>query len=149
MKQEKDEMFSFAAFDPHTIAENLRSFSQNAAAQSQEAFARLKDKAQDKAGETAKTAEQTMQNAHAETVAFGLQAIEAMRSNAELSFSHAQTLMSVTSMSQFIELQTAFIHRQTQAAVDQAHSMQDAAIKWAEKVSTPATAAAAPGDKPE
>ncbi len=94
------------------------------------------------AEDATKTVEATMESAQAGSVALGLKAIEALRVNAESSLSHLEALLGVKSVSELIELQTAFIRKQAELTVEQAKAMQEATRKVAEDVSKPAKTAA-------
>lgn len=138
MAYKTDDVFSFAAFDPTRLTENLRNFAEKGTSQSREAFAKMKVAAE----EATKTVETTMQTAQAGSVEFGLKAIEAMRTNAEMSLSHLEALMGVKSVAELIELQTGFVRKQAEVTVEQAKAMQEAARKIAEEVTKPGKEAA-------
>ncbi|MDO9418298.1 phasin [Pararhizobium sp.] len=133
-----DDVFSMASFDPAKITDSMREFAEKGAAQSKEAYAKMKTAAED----ASKTVEATMESAQSSTVEIGLKAIEALRTNAENSLSHMEALLGVKSLSELFELQTGFIRKQAELAVEQAKSMQEATKKAAESVSQPAKAAA-------
>ena len=75
-------------------------------------------------------------------MALGIQAMEAMRTSARLSLSHMEALLGVKSVSELFELQTAFIRKQAELAMEQAKSMQEATRKIAETVTKPGKDAA-------
>lgn len=133
-----DDVFAFAAFDPAKITENFRDFAEKGAVQSKEAYSKMKTVAED----ATKTVEATMESAQSGSVTLGLKAIEALRVNAESSLSHLEALLGVKSVSELIELQTAFVRKQAELAVEQARTMQEATRQVAEDVSKPAKAAA-------
>lgn len=133
-----NDVFSFSTFDPTKFAENFREFAEKGASQSKDAFAKMKTAAD----EAAKTMEATMQSAQSGSVDVGLKAIEALRANAENSLTHMEALLGAKSVSEFFELQTAFLRKQTEVAVEQAKSMQAATRSLAETVSKPAKDAA-------
>ena len=133
-----NDVFSFSSFDPSKFAENFREFAEKGAFQSKDAFAKMKTAAD----EAARTMEATMQSAQTGSADVGLKAIEALRTNAENSLSHMEALMGVKSVGEFFELQTAFLRKQTEIAMEQAKSMQAATRNLAESVSKPAKDAA-------
>lgn len=133
-----EEMFSFSAFDPMKLGERLRDFAGQGASQSSEAYARMKAATE----EATMAVESTVHTAQSGSVELGLKAMEAFRSNADLSLSHMQALLGVKSASEFFGLQTSFIRRQAEATVEQAKSMQDMARQLAEDVSRPGKDAA-------
>lgn len=138
MAYRNDDIFSFSAFDPAKLTDSLREFAEKGAAQSREAYAKVKAATE----EATKTVETTMQSAQAGSVEVGLKAIEALRTNADLSLSHMEALLGVKSVAEFVELQTSFVRKQAELTVDQARSIQDATRKLAEAVSQPGKEAA-------
>lgn len=128
------DVFSINSFDPSKLSEGFRDFAEKGAAQSKEAYAKMKTAAE----EATKTVETTMQTAQAGTVELGLKAIDAMRTNAEMSLSHMEALLGVKSIAELVELQTSFIRKQAEVTIEQAKSMQEAAKKVAETVTKPA-----------
>ena len=138
MAYKTDDVFSFTAFDPAKLTESFREFAEKGATQSRDAYAKMKTAAE----EATKTVETTLQSAQAGSVELGLKAIDALRTNADMSLSHMEALLGVKSVSELFELQTAFIRKQAEITVEQAKSMQDAARKLAENVSQPGKVAA-------
>ncbi|MBB4010163.1 phasin [Allorhizobium taibaishanense] len=130
--------FNAAAFDPAKISDSLREFTEKGAAQSKEAYAKMKAAAED----ASKTVEATLQSAQSGTVELSLKAIDALRTNAELSLSHMEALMGVKSIAELVELQTAFIRKQAEVTVEQAKAMQETVKKVAETVAKPGKEAA-------
>ena len=133
-----NDVFSFTAFDPSKFSETFRDFAEKGAAQSKDAYAKMKAAAE----EATKTVETTMQTAQAGTVELGLKAIDALRTNADMSLSHMEALMGVKSVAELVELQTSFIRKQAEVTVEQAKAMQEAAKKVAETVTKPGKEAA-------
>jgi phasin len=138
MAYRNDDIFSFSAFDPAKLTDSFREFAEKGAAQSREAYAKVKAATE----EATKTVETTMQSAQAGSVEVGLKAIEALRTNADLSLSHMEALLGVKSVAEFVELQTSFVRKQAELTIDQARSIQDATRKLAEAVSQPGKEAA-------
>ncbi|ANM02913.1 UNVERIFIED_ORG: phasin [Rhizobium esperanzae] len=133
-----DDVFSIASFDPSKLAESFREFAEKGAQQSKDAYAKLKT-----AGEEAgKTLEATVQTAQAGTVEIGLKAIDVLRVNAESSLSHMEALLGVKSVAEFVELQTSFLRKQAELAVNQAKAMQETTKQVAEKLAKPSKEAA-------
>jgi phasin len=133
-----DDVFSLAAFDPAKATETFRDFAEKGAAQSKEAYSKIKAAAED----ATKTVEATIENAQSGSVELGLKAIDALRTNAENSLSHLEALLGVKSVSELFELQTAFIRKQAELAVEQAKTIQEATRKVAETVTKPSKDAA-------
>lgn len=136
-KTAAEDVFAFAAFDPAKLTESYREFAETGVVQSKEAYAKLKDAAED----ATKTVEQTLESAQAGSVALGLKAIETVRTNADNSLSHFEAMLGVKSAAELFELQSAFFRTQAEAAVGQAKELQEAARKVAEDVSKPGKAA--------
>ncbi len=138
MAYRTDDVFSFSAFDPSKFTEGFREFAEKGAAQSRDAYAKMKSATE----EAARTVESTMQSAQAGSVELGLKAIDALRTNADQSLSHMEALLGVKSVAELIELQTSFFRRQAETTVEQAKSMQDIARRIAEDVAKPGREAA-------
>lgn len=133
-----DDVFSIASIDPSKFSESFREFAEKGAAQTKEAYAKMKEAAED----ASKTVEATFESAQAGSVELGLKAIDALRTNAENSLSHMEALLGVKSVSELFELQTAFLRKQAEVAVEQAKTLQETSKKVAEKVSAPGKSAA-------
>ncbi|KNY14790.1 phasin [Shinella sp. SUS2] len=133
-----DDVFSIASIDPSKFSESFREFAEKGAAQTKEAYAKMKEAAED----ATKTVEATLESAQAGSVELGLKAIEALRTNAENSLSHMEALLGVKSVSELFELQTAFLRKQAEVAVEQAKTLQETSKKVAEKVTAPGKSAA-------
>lgn len=132
-----EDAFSLS-FDPSKFADTFRDFAEKGAVQSKEAYAKMKAAAE----EATKTVEATFENAQSGSVELGLKAIDALRTNAENSLSYMEKLLGVRSVSELVELQTAFIRKQAELAVEQAKTMQEATRKVAEDVAKPGKEAA-------
>ncbi|AFL48973.1 phasin [Sinorhizobium fredii] len=132
-----EDAFSLS-FDPTKFADGFREFAEKGAAQSKDAYAKMKTAAE----EATKTVEATLENAQSGSVELGLKAINALRTNAENSLSHMEALLGVKSLSELLDLQTAFIRKQAEVAVEQAKTMQEATRKVAENVAKPGKDAA-------
>ena len=133
-----EDAFSLNAFDPAKVTDAFRDFAEKGASQSKEAYAKMKTAAED----ATKTVEATLESAQSGSVELGLKAIDALRTNAENSLSHMEALLGVKSVSEFFELQTAFLRKQAEVAVEQTKAMQAATRSLAETVSQPAKDAA-------
>jgi phasin len=132
-----DDVFSIASIDPSKISESFRDFAEKGAAQSKEAYAKMKEAAED----ATKTVEATLESAQSGSVELGLKAIEALRTNAENSLSHMEALLGVKSVSELFELQTAFLRKQAEVVVEQAKGLQETSKKVAERVTAPGKSA--------
>jgi phasin len=132
------DVFSIPSFDPAKVTDSFREFAEKGAAQSKEAYAKLKTAAED----ASKTVEATLHSAQSGGVELGLKAIDVLRTNAELSLTHMESLMGVKSVAELVELQTAFFRKQAEVTVEQAKAMQETAKKVAETVVKPGKEAA-------
>ena len=133
-----DDVFSMASFDPSKVSESFRDFAEKGATQTKEAYAKMKEAAED----ATKTVEATLESAQAGSVELGLKAIDALRTNAENSLAHMEALLGVKSVAELFELQTAFLRKQAEVTVEQAKTMQEATRKVAEQVAAPGKSAA-------
>jgi len=136
--KKSEDAFSIASFDPSKFTESFRDFAENSSVKTKEALSKVKEATE----EAGKTVEATLQNAQAGTVEFGMKAIEMLRTNTENSFSHFEQLLGVKSVSELFELQTAFLRKQAELAVEQAKALQETSKKVAESVVQPGKAAA-------
>lgn len=73
-----------------------------------------------------------------EATRLSMAAIGKLRENADEAFEHLQKLSSAKSISEALELQTAFLRMQTERAIANAHEMQEAARDTMTKMSEPA-----------
>lgn len=133
-----DDVFSFQAFDPSKFSDNFRDFAEKSSVKTKEALAKVKEATE----EASKTVEATLQNAQAGTVELGMAAIGMIRTNTESSLAHLESLLGVKSVSELFEVQTAFLRKQAEAAVEQAKAFTETSKKVAEEVSKPGKTAA-------
>jgi phasin len=66
-----------------------------------------------------------------------LKTIAALRANAEANFSHLEALIGVKSLSELVELQTAFVRKRVEMSVEQAKEFQALTSKATSEVSKP------------
>ena len=133
-----DDVFSIASIDPAKLSESFREFAEKGASQTKEAYAKMKEAAED----ATKTVEATLESAQAGSVELGLKAIEALRTNAENSLSHMEALLGVKSVSELFELQTSFLRKQAELSAEQAKTIQETTKQVAEKLAKPSREAA-------
>lgn len=129
-----DDVFSIASFDPAKLTESFRDFAEKGAQQSKDAYAKIKTAAE----EAGKTLEATVQNAQAASMEISKKTLDAFRTNTENSFAHVEALLGVKSVAELLELQTAFVRKQTELGVEQVKSLQEVSKKAAEKLAKPA-----------
>ena len=127
------ETIEFPTFDAEKTADQFRAFAEKGVEQSKEAYAKMKTGA-----ETAQKAiESTFETAKSAGNEFSLKSIAAARANAEAGFSHLEALVGAKSLSEVIELQTSFLRKTVETAVEQAKDFQVASTKAADEVSKP------------
>ena len=127
------ETVEFPTFDADKATDQFRAFAEKGVEQSKEAYARLKDGAES----AQKTLEVTFETARAAGTELSLKSIAALRVNAEAGFSHLEALVGARSLSEVIELQTSFLRKQVETAVEQAKDLQATSSKAATDVSKP------------
>jgi phasin len=123
----------FPTFDASKATDQFRVFAEKGVEQSKEAYTKLKSGAEN----TQKAIESTFETAKAAGNDVSLKAIAAMRANAEAGFSHLEALLGVKSVSELVELQTAFLRKGVETTVEQAKDIQAVTNKAAEEVSKP------------
>ena len=127
------ETFEMPNFDADKATDQLRAFAEKGVEQSKEAYSRLKVGAED----AQKAFESTVESARETGSELSLKSIAAVRSNAEAGFSHLEALVAAKSLSEVIELQTAFARKSFEIAVEQVKDFQSASTKAAEQVGKP------------
>ncbi|MCB1445985.1 MAG: phasin family protein [Rhizobiaceae bacterium] len=137
-KSTTEDVFSFSNFDPAKFSDNFREFAEKNSVKTKEALSKMKEATE----EASKTVEATLQNAQAGTVELGMAAIGMIRSNTESSLAHLESLLGVRSVSELFELQTAYLRKQAEAAVEQAKVFSETSKKVVENVSKPGKDAA-------
>lgn len=127
------EAIEFPAFDTSKATDQLRSFAEKSVEQSKEAYDKLKTGAE----EAQKAVESTFETARSAGAELSLKTISALRANAEANFSHLEALVGVKSLSEFVELQTAFLRKRVEMTVEQTKELQGLTSKAATDVSKP------------
>ncbi|BCG96982.1 phasin [Mesorhizobium sp. 131-2-1] len=127
------ENVEFPSFDASKATDQIRAFAEKGVEQSKEAYAKLKTGAE----ETQKVLESTFETAKTVSGDLSLKTIAALRANADAGFSHLEALVSAKSLSEVVELQTAFLRKRAELVVEQAKEFQAVASKAAEDVSKP------------
>lgn len=131
------ENVEFPTFDVSKATDQIRTITEKGVEQSKEAYAKLKSGAE----EAQKTIETTFETVKAASGDMSLKTIAAMRANTEIGFAHLEALLGAKSLSEVFELQTSFLRKRAELAVDQAKEFQTLATKAVEDVSKPAKAA--------
>ena len=123
----------FPSFDASKATDQVRAFAEKGLEQSKEVYAKVKTGAE----EAQKALESTYETAKSVGSDLSLKTIAALRTNAETGFSHLEALVGAKSLSEVIELQTTFIRKSVELAVEQAKELQTVTTKAAEDVSKP------------
>ncbi|AZO09642.1 MULTISPECIES: phasin [unclassified Mesorhizobium] len=123
----------FPSFDASKATDQIRAFAEKGVEQSKEAYAKLKTGAE----ETQKVLESTYETAKTVSNDLSLKTIAVARANAEAGFSHLEALIGAKTLSEVVELQTAFLRKRAEMTVEQAKEFQAAASKAVEDVSKP------------
>jgi phasin len=123
----------FPSFDASKAADQVRAFAEKGIEQSKEAYAKLKNGAE----ETQKALETTFETVKSVGSDVSLKTIAALRANSEATFAHLEALVGAKSLSEVVELQTAFVRKAVETAVEQAKELQAVSSKAAEDVSKP------------
>ncbi|AZO47957.1 MAG: phasin [Mesorhizobium sp.] len=132
-KTETIENVESSTFDPSKAVEQVRAAAEPSVEQSKEVLSKLSSGAET----TQKALESTLEMAKTTSNEVSLQAIAALRANADAYFTHLEALATVKSLSEFVELQTAFLRKQMEKSVEQAKDFQAVTMKAAEDVSKP------------
>jgi phasin len=113
------EAFSFPT-PSYEVPTAVREFAEKSVSQARDAYDKLKsaaDEATTLVGETIETARES-------TFAIGLKAVDAAKSNSDASFSFARELFGAKTMSDVIEMQSAFARKQFDAFASQFKEIQ-------------------------
>lgn len=131
--------FDVPSFDASKleVPEMVREFSQKAVDQAKENYANLKAQAE----EATDLVEDTYENARRGALDINMKSLDAMKENTDALFSFVKSFSSVKSVSEAVELQTAFARERFDAASAQAKEIQDTLTKVAEETTAPTKAA--------
>ncbi|TKT74134.1 phasin [Aquamicrobium sp. LC103] len=128
-----DEALEFPKFDAEKATDQFRAFAEKGVEQSKEVYAKWKSGAES----AQKALEATFEQAKSAGNEISLKSISVLRTNAESGFAHLEALVAAKSLSEVVELQTAFLRKQVEFAVEQAKDFQTVSTKAAEEVSKP------------
>ena len=127
------DVMEFPTFDATAATDQFRAFAEKGVEQTKEAYSKMKANAED----AQKVLESTFETARSASSDLSLKSIAAMRANSEAAFSHLEALVGVKSVSEFLELQTAYLRKRVEMTVEQATDMQALSSKAAEEVGKP------------
>ncbi len=128
------EAFSFptASFE---VPAAFREFAEKSASQTRDAYAKLKSASEEATG----LVEETLENARDGALAIGVKAIDAAKSNSDASFALFRDMFGAKTMSEMIELQSAFARKQFEAMTEQMKELQALGEKYVTKTTGPVT----------
>ncbi|MFN4274521.1 MAG: phasin [Aliihoeflea sp.] len=127
------ETIEFPTFDATQATDQMRAMAEKSVEQTKEAYAKMKSGAET----TQKAFEQSFEAARASSTEMALKSIAAMRAGAESSLSHMEALVGAKTLSDMMELQTAFMRKQIEMSVEQAKEFQSLSTKSFEDVAKP------------
>jgi phasin len=135
-QKSKSEAAAETAFDSVTKLEvpaAMRDFAEKGVAQAKDAYAKFKVVAD----ETSDMLEGAYSTTSRGMSTLGLKALETARSNTNASFDHLIALFGVRTFSDAIELQTAFVRKQTEAVTLQVREFGELAQKVGAEAASP------------
>jgi phasin len=114
----------------------FREFAENSISQARDAYSKMKTAAED----ATDAVQDTYETARSGAFTIGVKALDAAQANTEASFSLAKDLFGAKTVSEVIELQTAFARKQFDAFTAQAKEFQDLTQKFVTDTTKPVTA---------
>lgn len=127
---------AYSAFDASKATDQLRSFAEKGVEQSKEVYEKLKTGAE----EAQKALETTYETVKTVGGDVSLKSIAALRASVAAGFDHMEALVGAKSFAEVVELQTTYLRKRVEMAVEQAKDLQATASKAAEDVSKPVKA---------
>ncbi len=121
------------SFDASKAIEQVSAVAEKTVEQSKEVLAKFKAGSET----TQKAFESSFETAKTVSSDLSLKTITALRANAEAGFAHLEALVGAKTLSEVVELQTAFVRKQVEKTVEQAKEFQAVTTKAAEDVSKP------------
>jgi len=110
----------FPTFDPSAATEQLRNFTEKTAEQAKETYERLKTSADD----ARKAFEASMESVKTVGDEIVLKSVAAVRAGTEANLAQVEALVTAKSFSDVVELQSSFLRKQMEFALDQAREFQ-------------------------
>jgi phasin len=129
------EAFSFPTPN-FEIPAAFREMAEKSVSQARDAYGKLKTAAE----ETTGLVEETFENARDGAIAFSVKAIDAAKSNSNASFALVRDLFGAKTMSEVVELQSAFARKQFEAMTEQMKELQALGEKYVTTTTRPVTA---------
>ncbi len=103
-----------------------REFAEKSVTQARDTYARLKSASEEASG----VFEETFENARDGALAISVKAIDAAKTNSDASFALARDMFGAKTMSDLIELQSAFARKQFEAMTEQMKELQALGEKY-------------------
>lgn len=132
-KTAKPEIIEFPAFDTAEVTDQFRAYAEKGVEQSKEIYAKVKDVTED----AQKAIEETFESSKAHGTNLSLKAIDAARTNVEAGFAQLEAVTKAKTISEIVELQSAYWSKQMEVFADQAKDMQTLATKAFDDASKP------------
>ena len=124
----------FPTFDASAASDQVRAFAEKGVEQTKELYASVKTNAE----QAQKAVEDSVETVRSASKDVSVKALSAMRTNAQAGFDHLEALLGAKSLSEFVELQTSFLRKQAETAMEQAKDFQAVSSKVVEDVTKPA-----------
>ncbi|EKF20597.1 phasin [Nitratireductor pacificus] len=131
--QKDTESVEFPSFDATQASEQFRAFAEKSTEQTKEVYARMKAGAED----AQKAIEATFENAKTAGNEFTSKSIAVLREGAEANLAHIEALAGARSFADLIEMQSTFMRKRMEVAVDQMKDFQVTSQKSAETLAKP------------
>lgn len=128
------EVFSFPTTS-FEVPVAFREFAEKSVSQAREAYDRMRSASEDATGVVEETFEKTREGAYA----MGVKALDAAKSNSDASFALARDMFGAKTMSEMIELQSAFARKQFEALTEQMKEFQELGEKYVTSATKPVT----------
>ena len=128
------EAFSFPA-PSFEVPAAFREFAELSVTQARDAYAKLKSAGEEASG----LLEETLENARDGALAISVKAIDAAKTNSDASFALARDMFGVKTMSDLVELQSAFARKQFEAMTEQMKELQALGEKYITTTTRPVT----------
>ncbi len=128
------EAFSFPT-PTFEVPAAFREFAEKSASQARDAYATLKSASEEATG----LVEETFENARDGALAIGTKAIDAAKSNSDASFALVRDMFGAKTMSELIELQSAFARKQFEVVTEQMKELQALGEKYVTTTTMPVT----------
>jgi len=109
-----------SAFDTSKAADQLRAFAEKGLESTRDVYERFRSAAED----VQKSVDASFEGSRASFNELSLKTVAAMRSNTEAGFSHLEALFSAKSVSEALELQSAFLRKSFEMSVEQGKDLQ-------------------------